>query len=627
MENEELLLIKPTSSKTTSKVTDKYVTNPHFRNTDRDFSWKKMGSFIRIVLDNAKENPVLFWLMVIITILNGITATLTPLAASQIAGLLTSTTTKTDTFLGITMHWYSWIAVTGVALFFLCIFEYLTDYTIGVFAMKVEIQQRLEILNSLVDQDIDFFFDHASGNILTRLVADTEGLSLGIQQFLTNIIYLIAAVISAVVILFTKNAMLTGIALGYLVIVLLVAFIIFIYFRRALIYMFDIKRDIDADMTDRINNITLIKSSGTEVEEIQRNVAENAVYSKKGNKQVVLSVTLNTWIFIADSFLSTIILLIAIGKYQSNPDQLASILVTFLPNLSMLSLPIIMMIQTLRAAARAANCADRIGQLTEPKPQILPNIEGKKVDEIRNIVFEEVSFAYPQDLNNIIIPSTTFTLEEGKSYAFVGETGSGKSTIGRLLLRLYDPTTGKVLINGTDDLKSLNLPDYLAKVGYVEQNPQMFYGNFWENIAYGIFNASKKAIIAAAKKANLHDFIMSLPEAYETILGERGFLLSGGQKQRLVIARIFLKDPDLVILDEATSALDNIVEKEIQAELNKLIANKTSVTIAHKLSTIKDVDQILVLEPKKGVTQKGTFEELKNKPGHFKKLYEAGLMD
>jgi len=181
-----------------------------------------------------------------------------------------------------------------VALFFLCIFEYLTDYTIGVFAMKVEIQQRLEILNSLVDQDIDFFFDHASGNILTRLVADTEGLSLGIQQFLTNIIYLIAAVISAVVILFTKNAMLTGIALGYLVIVLLVAFIIFIYFRRALIYMFDIKRDIDADMTDRINNITLIKSSGTEVEEIQRNVAENAVYSKKGNKQVVLSVTLNT---------------------------------------------------------------------------------------------------------------------------------------------------------------------------------------------------------------------------------------------------------------------------------------------------------------------------------------------
>ena len=356
--------------------------------------------------------------------------------------------------------------------------------------------------------------------------------------------------------------MLTGIALGYLVIVLLVAFVIFVYFRRALIYMFDIKRDIDADMTDRINNITLVKSSGTEVEEIQRNVAENAVYSKKGNKQVILSVTLNTWIFIADSFLSTIILLIAIGKYQTDSSQLASILVTFLPNLSMLSLPIIMMIKTLRAAARAANCADRIGQLTEPKPQILPNIEGKKVDEIRNIVFEEVSFAYPQDLNNIIIPPTTFTLEEGKSYAFVGETGSGKSTIGRLLLRLYDPTTGKVLINGVDDLKSLNLPDYLAKVGYVEQNPQMFYGNFWENISYGIFNASKEAIIAAAKKANLHDFIMSLPEAYETILGERGFLLSGGQKQRLVIARIFLKDPDLVILDEATSALDNIVEKK-----------------------------------------------------------------
>ncbi|ATG97322.1 ABC transporter ATP-binding protein [Mesoplasma lactucae] len=614
------------SGKTTSKVTDKYKGGAKNHKSDKQFTWGKMSSFLKIVMTNAKQNKALFITMVLVTIANAVFSTLAPLAASQMVAALIDT--KTQTYFGaIAMTWWGWIIVTVAVLIVQAIFEYATDYTIGIFSMKVEIQQRLAILDSLVDQDLDFFFDHVSGNILTRLVGDTQGLALGIQQFLTNVIFLVAAVISAAVILFTKNAMLTGIALGYIIVVLLIGFIIFVYFRRALIYMFDIKRDIDTDMTDRINNITLIKSSGTEVEEIQRNAEQNEVYSKAGNKQVVLSVCLNVWIYIANAFLPTIILLIAIAHYQNDTHQLIITITTFLPNVGMLSLPIVMMIQTLRAATRASNCADRIGQLTDPKPTILPNTDGKKIDHIDDVIFDKVTFAYPQDKTNIIIPETNLTLEKGKSYAFVGETGSGKSTIGRLLLRLYDPTSGKILINNTDDLKKINLPTYLSKVGYVEQNPQMFYGNFWDNIGYGCFNATHDEIIAAAKKANLHDFIMSLPEGYETILGERGFLLSGGQKQRLVIARVFLKDPDLIILDEATSALDNIVEKEIQEELDKLVADKTSVTIAHRLSTIKNVDEIFVLEPKKGITQKGTFDELKTQPGHFKELYEAGLMD
>jgi len=171
--------------------------------------------------------------------------------------------------------------------------EYITDYTIGIFANKVEVQQRLLILDSLVDQDIDFFLEHASGNILVRLVTDTQSLSLGIQQFLTNIIYAVAAVGTAMGVLFAMNAALTGIAVGYVVVVLAIGFVLFVFFRRALIRMFDFKREVDAAMTDRILNISLIKSSGQELEEIARAEHNNAIYNKAGNLPVILSVILN----------------------------------------------------------------------------------------------------------------------------------------------------------------------------------------------------------------------------------------------------------------------------------------------------------------------------------------------
>jgi len=195
-----------------------------------------------------------------------------------------------------------------------------------------------------------------------------------------------------------------------------------------------------------------------------------------------------------------------------------------------------------------------------------------------------------------------------------------------LLLRYYDPELGEILINN-NNLKNLNLKTYLGHIGYIEQDPQILYGDFTENISYSVKGVTFPDIEAAAKKANLDDFIQELPHKYKTILGERGITLSGGQKQRIAIARVFLKNPELLILDEATSALDNIVEKEIQAQFNKLMIGRTSIVIAHRLSTIKNVDQILVLEKDKGIVQIGTFNELKDQKGHFKNLYQAGMMD
>ncbi|PPE05233.1 ABC transporter ATP-binding protein [Williamsoniiplasma lucivorax] len=618
------------------KTEKKKFKNPLKFESEFAFSWKKMGSFFAITMQTAKKNPLLFITMCFTTSLNAVIATVLPLFASRAVTLLITPPeqvhnlpSKITDFLGMEMIWTSWIIVAAVFFVIMLFSEYITDYTIGLFSLKIEINERIRIVQSLVKQDVDFYFDHVSGNILTRFVADTQNLAQGIQQFLSNLIYCFAAFIAAAVILFSEGYyFIGGISIGYVLFVLIIASFIFVFFRRAMIRQFDFKREVDADITDRINNITLIKSTGTESYEVNRIEEKNHQYNLKGNRGVLLSTILNLWLTATITFLTTLITIVAIvGSIQKTVNaNLLQELTTGLPMASTMALSIIMLVPSLRAATRASNAANRIGELTEPVPHIQPNHDGPKIKAINSIEFKNVDFAYPKKIDKIIIPNLNFKFEKGKSYAFVGETGSGKSTIGRMLLRYYEPKTGEIIINGQHQLKDVNLPSYLDHIGYVEQDPQIFYGNFIENIKYGRFADTKEQVIEAAKKADLHDFIMSLPEGYETLIGQRGFLLSGGQKQRLVIARVFLRDPDLIILDEATSALDNIVEKEIQAQLDKLVVGKTSITIAHRLSTIKNVDQIIVLGMGKGVVQVGTFAELIKKPGHFKNLYEAGTI-
>ncbi|ATZ17418.1 ABC transporter ATP-binding protein [Williamsoniiplasma luminosum] len=612
----------------------KKLPNPMKFESEFAFSWQKMGAFAAIIWETAKKNPLLFISMVLTTSLNAVIATTMPLISSKAVTLLTANGRplgpEFTSFLGMDMVWTSWIWVAVFMFVILLISEYITDYTIGLFSLKIEINERIKIVQALVKQDVDFYFDHVSGNILTRFVADTQNLSQGIQQFLSNLIYCLVAFIAATIILFSQNLYLVGgVTIGYVVFVLVIAVFIFVYFRRALIRQFDFKREVDADITDRINNITLIKSTGTENYEIDRLYQKNQEYSRKGDRGVLLSTILTLWLTVTISFLTTLITIVVIvGVIKGGHDgpSLMFELTTGLPMASSMAMAIYMLVPSLRAATRASNASHRINELTKPIPFIQPNPEGPKINKISSIEFKNIDFAYPKKIDKVIIPNLSFKFEKGKSYAFVGETGSGKSTIGRLLLRYYDPKNGQIIINNKHDLKDVNLPSYLDNIGYVEQDPQIFYGNFIDNIKYGRFSDTKEQVMEAAKKADLHDFIMSLPEGYETLIGQRGFLLSGGQKQRLIIARVFLRDPDLVILDEATSALDNIVEKEIQDQLDKLVVGKTSITIAHRLSTIKNVDQIIVLGMNKGIVQVGTFEELINKPGHFKNLYEAGTI-
>ena len=241
----------------------------------------------------------------------------------------------------------------------------------------------------------------------------------------------------------------------------------------------------------------------------------------------------------------------------------------------------------------------------------LANVKG-------HVCYEDVSFHYSDDETSVL-SHVSIDIPAGRSVALVGPSGGGKTTICSLLPRFYDVTDGRITIDG-HDVRTLTLKSLRSRIGVVQQDVYLFSGSIRDNIAYGKPEASEDEIIAAAKRANIHDFIMELPDQYDTFVGERGARLSGGQKQRSSIARVFLKNPPILILDEATSALDNESERWIQHSLEELSRNRTTITIAHRLSTIKNADEIIVLT-ENGIAERGTHETLLDKNGIYAAYY------
>ncbi|MEG2814312.1 MAG: ATP-binding cassette domain-containing protein, partial [Oscillospiraceae bacterium] len=248
------------------------------------------------------------------------------------------------------------------------------------------------------------------------------------------------------------------------------------------------------------------------------------------------------------------------------------------------------------------------------KPDAI-NVE--KVDG--NIEFKNVSFKY--DDSNDILSNINLSISKGKTIAFVGSSGGGKTTLCHLIPRFYDINSGEIVIDGIN-IMDFTLESLRKNVGIVQQDVFLFEGTIWDNIAYGNLDATDEEIINAAKMANIHDFVLELENGYKTNIGERGVKLSGGQKQRLSIARLFLKNPSILILDEATSALDNATELLIQDALDKLSVGKTTLIVAHRLSSIKNADNIVVLT-KNGIEEQGTHSELLNNDGLYKELYNS----
>lgn len=260
---------------------------------------------------------------------------------------------------------------------------------------------------------------------------------------------------------------------------------------------------------------------------------------------------------------------------------------------------------------------ERFLKIMNTKPEIEDEKDAKDIDKVAGeITFEKVSFGYDEE---DILTEVDMRIEAGKTIALVGPSGSGKTTFCSLIPRFYEVTGGRILIDGKD-IRHITQSSLRNAIGIVQQDVYLFGGDIKQNIAYGKPEATDEEIIEAAKKANIHDFIMSLPEGYETFVGERGVRLSGGQKQRISIARVFLKNPPILILDEATSALDNESERFIQKSLDELAKDRTTLVIAHRLSTIRNADEILVLTPN-GIEEHGNHNELMNQEGIYAGLY------
>ena len=306
------------------------------------------------------------------------------------------------------------------------------------------------------------------------------------------------------------------------------------------------------------------------------------------------------------------------GFLIANGEMSAADLAMYALYIGIFISPIQILVELMEMMQKGLSGFRRFLDVMETVPEIQDAPDAVDLANVKgHVCYEDVSFHYSDD-ETTVLSHVSIDIPAGRSVALVGPSGGGKTTICSLLPRFYDVTDGRITIDG-HDVRALTLKSLRSRIGVVQQDVYLFSGSIRDNIAYGKPDASEEEIIAAAKRANIHDFIMELPDQYDTFVGERGARLSGGQKQRISIARVFLKNPPILILDEATSALDNESERWIQHSLEELSRNRTTITIAHRLSTIKNADEICVLYEGE-IVERGRHEALLEKNGYYKRL-------
>ncbi len=381
--------------------------------------------------------------------------------------------------------------------------------------------------------------------------------------------------------------------------------------------------EINSQIEDNLSGIRVVKSFANEEIEEQKFQAGN---------QGFLKAKKNSYFYMGGyhaglgsfSMLITVVVLVAGALGISRGSVGVTDLITFLLYINILTEPIKTLIDFTEQFQNGYTGFERFREIMAIKPDIENDKDAVALEEVKGVIdFNHVSFQY-EDNTETVLSNINFHVDAGEYVALVGSSGAGKSTLCSLIPRFYDVTGGKIFIDGVD-VRKIQLKSLRDHIGIVQQDVYLFVGTIYDNIRYGKPEASRDEVIAAAKNANAHDFIMSLPKGYDTDIGQRGIKLSGGQKQRLSIARVFLKNPPILIFDEATSALDNESEKVVQDSLEKLARNRTTFVIAHRLTTIKNAKRILVLT-EEGIEEEGSHEELLAKRGIYEKLYHMHNM-
>jgi ATP-binding cassette subfamily B protein len=512
----------------------------------------------------------------------------------------------------------------SVVLTVLFIIRYIGDYIVAywghVLGVYIEYDMRKELFAHLQTLPFSYYDNTKTGHIMSRLVNDLRDVVELAHHGPEDLFISVVMLIGSFILLLRIEWRLTLIVFSFIPLILFFTMSKRVKMENAFRKLRSKLSDINAYLENSISGIRVVKAFTNERYEIKRFNKNNEQY-KDARKETYKSMAeFLSGINITTDVLNLVV--ISIGGYFAYRGLItAGDLLAYTMFISYFTQPIRRMANLMQQLQEGMTGFERFVEVMNIKPDIVDKENAVELKDVKgHIQFKDVSFSYNNG-GKQVLKDINIDIKPGKTVALVGPSGAGKTTLCHLIPRFYDIDSGAILIDGID-IRDIKLASLRKNIGIVQQDVFLFTGTIKENIAYGDPTKSDEEIIEAAKKASIHDFIMTLPNGYDTNIGEKGVKLSGGQKQRISIARVFLKNPPILILDEATSSLDNQTEILIQKSLDELAKGRTTLVIAHRLSTIKNADEIIVLT-NNGIEERGSHEELLAKGGIYKELYES----
>ena len=514
------------------------------------------------------------------------------------------------------------LPVIAASLFVMYIVQSLCKYYVTyqghMMGAKMERDMRRELFDHYQELSFSYYSRNNSGQMMSKLVSDLFDISEFAHHGPENLFISLVKIVGAFIFLVFINK-----KLALPLILLVIVMFVFSFRQNAKMqetFMENRRKigDVNASLQDTLSGIRVVQSFANEDIECAKFKKSNEAFlvSKRDNYHCMGSFMSSNLFFQGMMYLVTLVYggyLIAQGEMQTADLAMYALYIGIFIS------PIQILVELVEMMQKGLSGFRRFLDVMETESEIRDADNAAELTDVKGHVrYDHVSFHYSDD-ETPVLSDISIDIPAGKSIALVGPSGSGKTTICSLLPRFYDVTGGSITVDGKD-IRGLTLKSLRSQIGMVQQDVYLFDGTIKDNIAYGKPGASDEEIIKAAKCASIHDFIMELPDKYDTYVGERGTRLSGGQKQRISIARVFLKNPPILILDEATSALDNESERWIQKSLEELSKNRTTITIAHRLSTIRDADEIIVIT-EEGIAERGTHAELLEKNGLYAAYY------
>ncbi len=526
-------------------------------------------------------------------------------------------------FIDVLLPGGDWSLIATISILLLVIYilstflQYLVSYLGHKLGINIETDMRQKLFNHVQKQSFRFFDNTKTGHIMSRITNDLFDIGELAHHGPEDLFIAIMTLVGAFLIMYSINPELAIIAI--VIVPFLVALVTFCNFKMnaAWTNMYGKIADVNARVEDSVSGSRVVKSFTNEEFEMARFEVDN------GNFRTAKLVAYKVMAWTHSSMymmtrLMTLVVLVVGSWFAFNGKLSYGDLVGFILFVNILIKPVDKISALLELYPKGMAGFKRFQDLVEQEPEIEDEPDAITVDHLNgDIVFDNVDFHY--DNSKLVLNGIDLKIRAGETVAFVGPSGAGKTTICSLIPRFYDVIGGSISIDGID-IRKMTQHSLRSQIGIVQQDVFLFTGTIKENIGYGDLNAPDEDIYEAARKAHLEDYIKSLPEGYETQIGERGLKLSGGQKQRLAIARMFLKNPPILILDEATSALDTETERIIQQSLTELSEDRTTLVIAHRLATIRDADRVIVVT-EDGIAEDGTYNDLVEQNGIFARLH------